>query len=232
MKNDITKALKTAFPYTLPILAGFWVLGFAFGILMSVNGFSYLYSFFSSVIVFAGSLQFVMMNMLLGIFNPIQTFFMALMINARHLFYGVPLLKKYKDVGLKKIYLIFALCDETFSINYATDIPEDVNRGWFYFFVTLLNQSYWVIATTCGGLFGEYIQFNTRGLDFVMTAMFTVILYEQWTKSKTHLNGWIGICSSIFCLIVFGKDDFMIPTMIFILALLLLNRKRLEESAK
>lgn len=223
------RALKAAFPYTIPIFAGFWFLGMTYGIYMNVSGFSFLYPMFMSMTIFAGSMEFVAANLLLGAFNPIQALAMTLMINARHLFYGISMLDKYKGTGIKKFYLIFGMCDESFSVNYTAKIPEDVDRGWFYFFVTLLNQCYWVFGATLGGLFGSLIHFNTEGLEFVMTAMFVVIFMEQWMKEKNHASAFLGLGLSLICLIAFGADQFMIPSMLAILGVLTLLRKPLEK---
>lgn len=223
------KALKAAFPYTIPIFAGFWFLALAYGIYMNISGFSFWYPFLMSITIFGGSLEFVAVSMLLAPFAPLQTFIMALLIQARHLFYGISMLDKYKDVGWKKLYLIFAMCDESFSINYTADIPEDVDRGWFCFWVSLLNQSYWVSGALVGGLAGSLLKFNTEGLDFVMTAMFVVIFMEQWMKQKKHHTGLIGIGCTALSLYFFGSTSFMVPAMIMILAILLIFRKPLEE---
>ena len=208
-------ALKAAFPYTVSIFAGFWFLGLTYGIYMNVSGFR--------------SVEFVAVNMLLGAFDPLQAFAMALMINARHLFYGISMLDKYKGLGWKKVYLIFGLCDESFSINYTADIPENVDRGWFMFFVTLLNHLYWVSGAALGGIFGGLIAFDTEGLSFVMTAMFVVIFMEQWLKDERHTSAIIGLGLSLICLIVFGADDFIIPSMIAIFSMLTLLRKNIEK---
>ena len=178
-------AFRAAFPKTLPILAGFLFLGISYGIYMNVSGFSFLYPMLMGLTIFAGSIEFVAVSMLLGAFDPVQALLMTIMINARHLFYGISMLDKYRGLGWKKPYLIFGLCDETFSINYTADIPKEVDRGWYYFFVTLLNQIYWVSGATIGGLFGSIIPFETEGLDFVMTALFVVIFLDQWMKEKT-----------------------------------------------
>ena len=153
------------------------------------------------------------------------------MIQARHLFYGISMLDKFKDMGWKKFYLIYGMCDETFSINCTAEIPGDCDRGWFYFFVTLLNQLYWVGGATLGGLLGNLITFDTEGLDFVMTAMFIVIFLEQWLKEKRHFSEWAGLASSAACLLIFGKDNFMIPAMICILLLLTAFRKPVGRKA-
>jgi 4-azaleucine resistance transporter AzlC len=182
-----------------------------------------------SIVIFGGSLEFVAVSMLLSPFAPAQTLIMTLLIQARHLFYGLSMLDKYKNMGWKKYYLIYGMCDETFSINYTADIPEDVDRGWFMFFVTILNQFYWVSGATVGGLVGSLIKFNTDGLSFVMTAMFVVIFMEQWMKEDRHISAYIGLSVSFVCLLIFGADSFMLPTMIAILAVLAAFKKPLEK---
>jgi 4-azaleucine resistance transporter AzlC len=223
------KALKAAFPYTIPIFAGFWFLGLAYGIYMNVSGFSFVYPMIMSIIIFGGSLEFVAVEMLLSPFAPVQVLIMTLLIQARHLFYGISMLDKFKDMGWKKFYLIFGMCDETFSINYTAKIPEDVDRGWFMFFVTLLNHLYWVSGATIGGLVGSLIHFNTDGISFVMTSMFVVIFMEQWMKEKHHVSAYIGLGAAALCLLIFGADSFMIPTMIMIIVLLAAFRKPFEK---
>ena len=225
----ILMTLKKAFPHTIPILTGFLFLGIAYGIYMNVSGFSIVYPMTMSVIIFGGSLEFVAVEMLLSPFAPLQVLIMALLIQARHLFYGLSMLDKFKGLGWKKYYLIYGMCDETFSINYTTEIPENVDRGWFMFFVTFLNQIYWFSGATIGWLIGSQLPFNTDGISFVMTAMFVVIFLEQWLKEKRHTSAYIGLGASVFCLILFGADSFMVPTMIAILFLLAILRKPLER---
>lgn len=224
------RALAAAFPHTVPILAGFLFLGMTYGIYMNVSGFSFLYPLFMSMTVFAGSAEFVAVSFLLGGFDPVGAFVMTLMINARHLFYGIAMLDKYKNTGWKKPYLIFGMCDESFSINCTAEIPPDVDRGWFMFFVTLLNQFYWVTGATLGGLFGSLIRFSTEGIDFVMTAMFIVILLEQWLKEKNHTATLLGLGISLLCLLVFGADGFILPSMGALLLALTLIRRPLERA--
>ena len=231
-RTKLKDAFKAAFPHTIPIFAGFWFLGMTYGIYMNVSGFSFLYPMFMSLTIFAGSVEFVAVSLLLGAFNPLQALAMTLMINARHLFYGISMLDKYRGNGLKDIYLIFGMCDESFSINYTADIPEGIDRGWFMFFVTLLNQCYWVFGATLGGIFGSLIHFNTEGLDFVMTAMFVVIFMEQWMKEKSHISAFVGLGVSLLCLIAFGADDFIIPAMVGILGVLTLLRAPLEKETE
>lgn len=224
------KAFKAAFPYTIPILASFLFLGLAYGIYMNVSGFSFWYPMIMSLTIFGGSLEFVAVTMLLAPFAPVQTFVMTLLIQARHLFYGISMLDKFKGLGWKRFYLIFGMCDETFSVNYTAQIPEDVDRGWFMFFVTLLNHFYWFSGATIGGLVGSLLTFDTEGLDFVMTAMFVVIFLEQWRKEKNHYTAFIGLGSAAVCLFLFGPDNFMIPTIICILVLLSIFKRPIEKT--
>lgn len=230
-KGIITRSFRAAFPCTIPILAGFLFLGMAYGIYMNVSGFSFVYPMIMAAVIFGGSLEFLAAQMLLSPFAPLQVLMVSLMIQARHLFYGISMLDKFKDMGWKKFYLIYGMCDETFSINCTAEIPGDCDRGWFYFFVTLLNQLYWVGGATLGGLLGNLITFDTKGLDFVMTAMFIVIFLEQWLKEKRHFSEWAGLASSAACLLIFGKDNFMIPAMICILLLLTAFRKPVGRKA-
>ena len=223
------KALKAAFPYTIPIFAGFWFLALAYGIYMNTAGFSFVYPMCMSILIFGGSLEFIAVEMLLSPFAPVQVLVMTLLVQARHLFYGISMLEKYRGMGWKKFYLIFGMCDESFSINYTAEVPEGVDRGWFYFFVTLLNQLYWVSGAVIGGLVGSLLSFDTEGLSFVRTAMFVVIFMEQWLKEKNHSSAFLGLGASVLCLLVFGPDSFMLPTMAVIVAALALLQKPLER---
>ena len=164
-------------------------------------------------------------------FNPIAAFFLALMVNARHLFYGLSMLEKYKNTGWKKPYLIFGMCDESFTINSAVTPPEDVDKGWFMFFINLLNQIYWVFGATMGALLGYVIHFNTEGIEFVMTALFVVMLVNQWEEHKDHRPALIGLVCPMICLIIFGGDNFMIPSMILMTVSFLIGRKYMDMEA-
>ena len=226
------KALKAAFPCTIPIMTGFIFLGASYGIYANASGFSFVYPLFMSMLIYGGSLEFVAVEMLLSPFAPLQVFIMALLIQARHLFYGLSMLDKFKGLGWKKFYLIYGMCDETFSVNYTADIPEDVDKGWFMFFVTLLNQFYWVASATAGGIIGSILKINTDGISFVMTAMFVVIFMDQWLKEDNHISSLIGLGVSLICLLIFGPDSFMIPTMITIVVLLTVLRRKLEKEER
>ena len=231
MQSKYIRALKAAFPHTVPVMTGYLFLGMTYGIFMRASGFSAWYPMLTSMSIFAGAMEFLTVNLLMGAFNPLQAFTMTLMVNARHLCYGLSMLKKYEGAGWKKIYLIFGLTDETFSVNCAVDAPEGVDRHWFMFFVTLLDQLYWVAGATLGGLFGSFIFFSTEGIDFVMTAMFVVIFLENWLKEKNHASSLIGLGLSALCLMVFGADGFIIPAMMAILGVLTLLRRPMEKEA-
>ena len=211
-------------------MAGFLFLGISYGLYATAAGFDFWYPILMAVVIFGGSLEFVAVEMLLGIFAPAQTLIMALMIQARHLFYGIAMLEKYKGTGWKKVYLIYGMCDESFSIICSAEIPEGVDKGWFMFFVTLLNQLYWVCGTAVGAVLGSVISFDLNGLEFVMTAMFVVIFLDQWLKEKKHYTGIIGVAASAVCLLAFGADSFMIPTMTCILCLLTVFRGPIEKA--
>jgi 4-azaleucine resistance transporter AzlC len=223
------KALKAAFPYTVPILLGFLFLGVAYGIYMDSKGFSFLYPMLMSLTVFAGSMQFVAANLLLGPFSPLTVFLITMMVNARHLFYGISMLEKYKSTGIKKWYLIFAMCDESFSINVSIEPPPGVDRGWFMLFVNLLNHGYWVLGSTLGGLLGSLVSFNTEGLDFVMTALFIVIFLDQWLKTKNHIPALIGIAASVLSLLLFRSSGFILPAMALIVICLTVLKGNIEK---
>lgn len=229
VSKKIKAAFFAAFPNTIPILAGFLFLGIAYGIYMNQSGFKFYYPMFMSFIIFAGSVEFATVSWLLGSFDPVNIFFLTLMINARHLFYGLSMLEKYNIPGWKKLYLIYGMCDESFSINATIDVPKDIDKGLFMFFVTMLNQIYWVAGATIGGIFGSFIPFDTKGLEFVMTALFVVIFLENWLKEKDHSASVIGLFISFICLTVFKGTNFIIPSMIIILSVLTLLRGRLQK---
>lgn len=231
-KKEILLAFRAAFPSTIPILAGFLFLGIAYGIFMNVSGFNAVYAILMSLLIFAGSMEFVAVNLMLGAFYPLGALILTLMVNARHLFYGISMLEKYSGTGLKKIYLIFGLCDESFSINYTAVIPREVDKGWYMFFVTLLNHSYWVLGAAIGGIFGSVVQLDMEGLEFVMTAMFVVIFIEQWTKETKHYSALLGLGLSLLCLVIFDSTNFILPSMISILFFLTLMRKHFERTGE
>ena len=224
----ILPALKAAFPLTIPILAGFLFLGLTCGIFAESLGLAWWMPTAMSVIIFAGSAEFTVASMLTGAFNPLQAFLVVLVVNARHLFYGLSMLERFQGMGRKRPYLIYAMCDETFSITYATRAPEGVDEGWFMFFVSLLNQSYWVIGCTLGGIFGSVLNVDIKGISFAMTALFVVIFLDQWMKDENHVSAVVGVAASFAALVAFGASNFIIPAMLAILVIMTVLRKRLE----
>ena len=228
--NNKVKALKAAFPHTIPIFTGFIFIGIAYGVLMESKGYGFLWSLFFSMVVFAGSSQYVAITFLTSAFNPVYALLMSLMINARHLFYGISLIDKFKDAGKLKPFLIYGLCDETFSVVCSAEPPEDVDKNWFMFFITLLNYSYWALGSMLGGIIGSMVTFNTKGLDFVLTALFVVIFIGQWKSQKDHRPALTGVVCSLICLIAFGPNNFIIPSMIAILSVLTILKKQTDKN--
>lgn len=226
-----SKAFRAALPYTIPICIGFLFLGISYGFFMHSKGFSFLYPVLMSLFIFAGSMEFVTVNLLLTAFNPLSAFLLALMVNARHLFYGISMLDKYKNTGLKKPYLIYGMCDESFSINCTVTPPADVDKGWFMLFVTLLNQIYWVAGAALGSLLGSVISFDTTGIEFVMTALFVVMFINQWEETDNHRSALTGVFCSMVCLFLFGAQHFIIPSMALIIACFSLMARPKQEAA-
>ncbi len=228
-KSAHIAAVKAAFPHTLPIMASFLFLGASYGVLMASRGFAFYYPMLTSMLVFAGSMEFALANLLLGAFAPLEAVLMALIINARHIFYGISMLDRYRGMGKKKLYLIFALCDETFSVVYHTEPPEGVDRGLFSLYISILDHSYWIIGATLGGIFGSLLPLGLKGIDFAMTALFVVILLEQLLAGVKNLPSvLIGVGFSVLALLVFGASDFLIPAMVMMLLALTLLRRPID----
>ena len=226
MEQTKKKALNAAFPATIPVLTGFLCLGMAYGVLMQTKGYGPLWSTLMSAVAFCGSMQFVAITLLTTAFNPLQAFLLSVMVNARHLFYGLSLLDKYQGLGKVRGFLIYVLCDETFSITSTVEPPEGVARRDFYLWISLLDYLYWVVGTALGGFLGNFITFDTTGLDFALTALFVVLFLEQWKKRENRPAGVIGILCTVAGLLVF-RDNLVIPAMVLIVAVLLGGRNRL-----
>lgn len=226
----VWRAFRAAAPQTLPVFAGYLVLGLGYGIYVQSLGLPVWLPPLMGTVVYGGSLEFVLASLLLGSFAPVSAFLMALMIQARHLFYGLTMLQRYRGYGLRSAYMIFAMSDETFSITCSAEPPEGVDRGWFMFFVTVLNQLYWVAGATLGALLGYLIHFNTTGIEFVMTALFVVMFLNQWEERKDHRPALIGVGCTLLCLLVLGSDHFLLPAMgLIILCFLWLRRRSPQE---
>ncbi len=222
-------ALRAAFPLTLPILAGFMFLGITCGIYAESLGLPWWVPTLMATAIFAGSAEFVVASMLTGAFDPVQTFITVFVINARHLFYGVTMLDRLPRRGRLRPYLIFGMCDETFSITCSHRAPEGVDEGWFMFFVALLNQLYWICGCTLGSIFGNLVAAEVAGVDFAMTALFVVIFLDQWLADRVHAGAAAGAVASIGALALFGPDSFIIPAMVAILVLLIAARPGVER---
>ena len=235
-RAPVWRTFRAAAPQTLPVFAGYLVLGLGYGIYVQSLGLPVWLPPLMGTVVYGGSLEFVLASLLLGSFAPVSAFLMALMIQARHLFYGLTMLQRYRGYGLRSAYMIFAMSDETFSITCSAEPPEGVDRGWFMFFITLLDQIYWVASAAMGAALGSVLPFSTEGVDFVMTAMFVVIFLNQWEKEKQHASAIIGIAAPLVCLRILGSGSFLIPSMVCILVALLLLRRPIEaqesEAAK
>ena len=222
---------KTAFKASLPILAGYLALGMGFGVLLQSKGYSFWWALLMSCTIYAGAGQYAGVDFLSGGASILTTAVMTLIINARHFFYGFSLLDKYKGTGKAKPYMIFALTDETYSLVCTAKIPEGVNEKLYYFFVSLLDQIYWITGCTLGALLGVFIP-DCTGIDFAMTALFVVIFIEQWLSMKEHLPAILGAVTTLVCLFIFGSQYFIIPSMAFIAIELVIFRKRLDKTSE
>lgn len=243
------KNLKMAFPYTIPVMLGYLSLGIAFGLLLESCGYPFYLATFMSIVIYAGSMQFVTINLLTGGAGIVSTILMTLMVNARHLFYGLSMLEKFRSMGRKKPYMIFSLTDETYSLLCGLGAPAGTDANSFYFWIALLNQLYWIIGSTAGAIAGSLIKFDSTGIDFAMTALFVVIFVEQWesvkaqktaaaaahlpailSSLKAHLPALIGVAVTIVCRLVFGADSFIVFSMIGIFILLCAGKPILDTA--
>lgn len=221
------KTIKVAFPYTIPVLTAFLVIGITYGMLMQTKGYGPLWSGLMSGVAFCGSMQFVAITILSTAFDPLQAFLLSLMVNARHMFYGLSLLEKYKGLGWRRFFCIYTLCDENFSLASSIEPPDDVDRGHFYFTISMLNWSYWVIGSVLGGLIGNLITINTKGLDFALIAFLMVLLLEQLRIAENKIPAVIGTAASIVALLIFKANHFVIPAMVLLLTILVVGRKKI-----
>lgn len=218
--------VKKAFVATIPVMTGYLVLGMGFGIVLSTKGLGFIWAIAMSVFIYAGSMQYAAIGLITGGASILTTVLTTLMVNARHLFYGISMIDKYKDTGKAKPYLIYALTDETYSLVCSDESVNDIeNKNLYYFLVSFFNQIYWVAGSAIGGLLGEVLPFSTEGIDFALTALFVTIFVEQWLSVSDHKPALTGLSAAVVCLLIFGPDNFLIPTMILITAALLLRRK-------
>ncbi len=223
------KAFRKAFPYTIPVLTGYLFIGIAFGVMYAEKGYSAWWAILMSVLVYAGSGQYLAVNFFVPGISFLQVVFMTLMVNIRHIFYGLSLLDKFHRMGKKRWYMIFALTDETYSLLCTTKIPEDVEGDKFLFAIAVLDQSYWVIGSFIGGVMKSVLPIHTEGIEFAMTALFVVIFIEQWMEKKNRIPALIGIVGAVICLQIFGSANFVLPSMLCITFVLFISGKCFEE---
>lgn len=223
-------AARAAFLATIPVMTGYLFLGFGFGIYLSENGYGLPWAFCMSLFIYAGSMQYVAVSLLTGGANLITAALTTLMVNARHLFYGISMLDTYRNTGKQKPYLIFALTDETYSIVSQDRIPDGISRNAYFFLVSLFDQCYWVAGSVLGSAAGNWVPINYEGIDFVLTALFVTIFVEQWLSNKEHTPALVGFFGTALCLLLFGKDIFLIPSMVLIAVILTVAQKQKEVS--
>ena len=218
--------MKKAFVKSVPVMAGYIVLGIGFGILLQKAGYGLLYSLAMAVFIYAGSMQYVGINLIAGGASVITTLLTTVMVNARHLFYSISMIDRYKGAGKYKPYMIFALTDETYSLLCDGAAPEGEDAQRYRFFVSLFNHCYWITGCALGSLLGGVLPFSTAGIEFSMTALFIASFTEQWLCTRDHLPALTGLLSTLLCLLVFGAERFLIPAMLLITAILTLFRGR------
>ena len=222
--------VKKAFTATIPVMTGYLVLAIGFGILLKTKGYGVGWSFAMSGFIYAGSMQYLTIDLLGQGASLAASALTTLMVNARHLFYGISMVERYRNTGKQKPYLIFALTDETYSLVCSEEAIDRIKEPKaYYFLVSLFNQCYWVAGSVIGSLLGNIIPFNVEGIDFALTALFVTIFVEQWITTKNHKPALIGVLSSVVCLVLLGADSFLIPSMIVIMILLLMQRQKLQE---
>lgn len=228
MKN----LLKTALLKTLPVMAGYIVLGFGFGIISLKNGYGFWWVLAMSALIYAGSMQYVTVSLLTSGASLLTTALTTLMVNARHLFYGISMIEPYEDAGKKKPYMIFALTDETYSLVCTGEAPDGLDKHQYFFTVSLLNQLYWVFGSVLGVLVGTTVSFDSTGIDFAMTALFITVFVEQWKSTGNHIPAMVGLLVSVCCLALFGPGSFLIPSMVGISVLLFLGKSHIEQKGE
>lgn len=229
MTGSYTAAFRKAFPHTVPVLAGYLFIGLAFGVMFAEKGYSFLWAILVSTVVYAGSGQYLAVNFFVPGFSLVQAAFLTLMVNVRHVFYGLSLVDRYNRFGRKRWYLIFGMTDETYSLVCTTNVPEGVDEEKFLLAITALDQLYWVVGCAIGAVAVSMIDFNSQGIEFAMTALFLVIFIELWYRRNNRVPELLGVLAALVCLLVFGADNFILPTMLTIVAVLLISKKRLDD---
>ncbi|MGE4214948.1 MAG: AzlC family ABC transporter permease [Anaerotignaceae bacterium] len=224
--------LKYSFIKTIPVMCGYLFTGLAFGLLLQNAGYSFIWALLISLFVYAGSMQYVLVTLLAGSFTLPTVAIMTLLINSRHAFYGLSFIEKFKKMGKLYPYMVFSLTDETYSLLCSTIPPKRYKENWAYFFIAFLDQCYWIIGSVAGGIIGKLIPFDMTGIDFAMTALFTVIFVEQWIDAKSHIPAVTGIVSGLIFLIILGPDKFILPSLVVTVLILNILRNALDEEKK
>lgn len=223
------QAFKKAFPYTIPVLTGYLFIGTAFGVMYAEKGYSFLWAIFMSIVVYAGSGQYLAVNFFVPGISFLQIIFLTFMVNVRHVFYGISLVERFNKIGKSRWYMIFALTDETYSLLCTTKVPKDVDESKFLFAISILDHSYWVLGSAIGAIAGTLLPISSEGIEFAMTALFIVIFIEQWMDKRNRTPAMIGMFSAVICLLIFGADNFVLPAMIAIMALLFIGKKKINK---
>lgn len=223
------QAFKKAFPYTIPVLTGYLFIGIAFGVMYAEKGYSFLWAILMSLLVYAGSGQYLAVNFFVPGLSFLHVIFLTFMVNVRHIFYGISLLERFNKMGKARWYMIFGLTDETYSLLCTTNVPEGVDESKFLFAISIMNQSYWILGSAIGGIAGSVLPINSEGIDFAMTALFAVIFVEQWMEKNNRIPAMIGVLVAIVGVLVFGPSNFVLPTMLAVVALLFVGRKKLDK---
>ncbi|MEE1314594.1 MAG: AzlC family ABC transporter permease [Faecalimonas sp.] len=226
--REYKKAFRKAFPYTIPVLTGYLFIGTAFGVMYAEKGYSFLWAILMSALVFAGSGQYLAVNFFVPGVSFLQVIFLTFMVNVRHVFYGISLVERFNRFGKLRWYMIFGLTDETYSLLCTTKVPEGVEEEKFLFAITLLDHSYWILGSAIGAIAKTLLPISSEGIEFAMTALFVVIFIEQWMEKKNRIPAVIGVVCAAIGVLVFGADNFVLPTMLCILLLLFIGRKRLD----
>lgn len=209
--------IKNAFYATIPVMAGYLVLGIGFGMVLRTRGYGILWALAMSVFIYAGSMQYVTIDLLTGGVSLITAAVTTLAVNARHLFYSISMIDKYQNQK-RKNFLIFTLTDETYSL-VCSEVPDGTDASSYYFYVSLFDYIYWIGGSAIGSVLGSVLPIRTEGVDFALTALFLTVFVEQWLTTKNHLSAIIGVGASVVCLLLFGSDKFLIPTMVLITCL-------------
>lgn len=231
-KSLIINAAKAAFKMAFPLMSALVFLGLGYGIYMRTCGFDAIWPIGMAATIFAGSMEFITVGLLLSTFNPLYALLLTLIVNGRHLFYGISMLNKYRDTGWKKIGLVFGLIDEAFSLNYIATIPRGTDKNWFMLFVSLFLYISWISGTTIGAISGSTVISEIKGIEFVMPALFIVIFISQWQKENSHGSSVLGLVFALICLPLFGKAYFMLPTMLFLSVLFSLRWLIVKDKTK